>query len=267
MKLLKKLIPFLTIFTIVFLWLRSSDLFNRQIVLADLGGIPWLYAAVSSIFGIIAAFSIQKEWDQWNNLVDAVHGEVDGLEKLHLWSENFPQAIRDRLHGTIREYLRIIIGEGWEYSEKGKRSAEIEKAVHDLNSSIFEILRAAPELMPTSFTLFTNVLEHRSKRLLFSSRHTPELLRQTLFLGAMLLIVLPSLIGVKNAGLAYIFTASIASLAYSIYLVLNDLNYPLRPGDWHLTTEPYQELLRKLEAPRPAEAQPQDALALANQIA
>jgi hypothetical protein len=74
----------------------------------------------------------------------------------------------------------------------------------------------------------------------------PPLLRNTLRFAAFLLIALSMFIAIKDIELAFLFTASIASLAYSIFLVLTDLDNPLKPGDWHITTKDYQALLTKI---------------------
>jgi hypothetical protein len=54
-------------------------------------------------------------------------------------------------------------------------------------------------------------------------------------------------IGIKNIWLAFLFTASIASLAFAIFLVLLDLDNPLKPGSWHITTKDYENLLARID--------------------
>ncbi len=246
MKLIKKLIPFLIIFSIIFYFIRSSEQYSTRILLADIGGIPWLYAVVGTIFGMLAAFAIQKQWEKWDTLEDAVRDEADGLEKLYLWSSNFPQKIKENIHNDIKKYLDLIIREGWRHSEKGEKSPELEDVIANLNKNIYSIFDEAPQLMPTSFALLSNILAHRSSRLHHSSEHMPRILKNTIQFAALLLIGLSIFIGVKNIWLAYLFTASIASLAYSIFVVMLDLDNPLRPGDWHITTEAYEVLFKKI---------------------
>jgi hypothetical protein len=246
MALVKKLIPFLAIFWTIFYFIRTNSIYDTRLLLANVDGLPWLYAVVGTIFGVLAGFAIQKEWDEWNALTDAVRGEVDGLEKLYLWSSNFPEKIKDAIHIDIKRYLALIIREGWSYSEKGEKSQEVEDVITDLNNSIYKIFDEAPQLMPTSFALLSNVLNHRSARLQHSTEHMPPLLHNTLRFAAFLLIALSMFIAINNIWLAFLFTASIASLAYSIFLVLTDLDNPLKPGDWHITTKDYQALLTKI---------------------
>jgi hypothetical protein len=246
MKLIKKLVPFLIIFWIVFYFVRTSEEYNTRLLLENVDGVPYLYGVVGTAFGVLAAFAIQKEWEEWDALSDAVRGEVDGLEKLYLWSSNFPEKIKNEIHDNIRKYLSLIIKEGWTYTQKGEKSKDIEMVITDLNNSIYKIFDEAPQLMPTSFALLSIVFNNRSARLHHSAEHMPPLLKNTLEYASFLLIGLSMFIAIRNIWLAFIFTASIASLAYSIFLVLVDLDNPLKPGDWHITTKDYQILLDKI---------------------
>jgi len=246
MALIKKLIPFLVIFGTIFYFIRTSSLYDTRLLIANIDGVPYLYAVVGTIFGVLAGFAIQKEWNEWNALTDAVRGEVDGLEKLFLWSSNFPEKIKGPIHENIKHYLALIIKEGWQYSEKGEKSQEVEDVIGNLNNSIYSIFDEAPQLMPTSFALLSVVMNHRSARLQHSAEHMPPLLRNTLRFAAFLLIGLSMFIAIKDIELAFLFTASIASLSYAIFLVLLDLDNPLKPGDWHITTKDCKALLQKI---------------------
>jgi hypothetical protein len=246
MALVKKLIPFLAVFWTIFYFIRTNSIYDTRLLLANVDGLPWLYAVVGTIFGVLASFAIQKEWDEWNALNDAVRGEVDGLEKLYLWSSNFPEKVKERIHVDIKRYLELIIKEGWQYSEKGEKSQEVEDVITDLNNGIYAIFNEEPQLMPTSFALLSSVFNHRSSRLQHSAEHMPPLLLNTLQFAAFLLIALSMFIAIKDIYLAFVFTASIASLAYAIFLVLTDLDNPLKPGSWHITTKDYQALLAKI---------------------
>jgi hypothetical protein len=248
MNLIKKLIPFLLIFGTIFYFIRTSSIYSTRLLLENIDGVPYLYAVVGTIFGVLAGFAIQKEWEEWNSLTDAVRGEVDGLEKLYLWSNNFPERIKEKIHNDIKRYLAIIIKEGWKYSEKGEKSKEVEAVITDLNNNIYAIFDEAPQLMPTSFALLSIVLNSRSARLQHSAEHMPPILKNTLRFAAFLLIGLSMFIAIRDILLAFLFTASIASLSYAIFLVLLDLDNPLKPGDWHITTKDYQMLLEKITA-------------------
>ncbi len=248
MKLIKRLIPFAIVFSAVFYFIRTSAFYNTRVLVQNSTGVEALFGAIGIIFGLLAAFAIQQEWSQWNALVDAVKGEAEGLEKLHLWANNFPAAVRRAVREDIADYLRALVKEGWTFSERGERSPEIEDIFNSLTSAIYAMSSTAPQFATVSFALLSRIMDARSRRLLHSAEHIPNLLNYTLSFAAFLLIFLSMFIGVREEWLAYLFTISIASLAYAVFLVLYDLNRPLEPGDWHITTKDYEDLLARIRA-------------------
>lgn len=106
MRLMGKIVIFATLFSIMFFLLHAADVARTVIRedMEDLGGIPWLYSAVCLIFSILAGFVIQHEWDQWNDFVDAIKGEVSTLRSLWLWSQHVTdQGIK--LRDAMKQYL------------------------------------------------------------------------------------------------------------------------------------------------------------------
>ncbi len=244
-----KIVLFTLVYSVVFYFLRTSSYYNVSLLLADLGGIPWLYATIGSIFGIISAFIIQKEWAQWNNLEDAVKSEVQAINELWLWTENLPEVNKNKIRQAIIDYLRVLTGEGWRKTERGEISKELEKALATINLSISEIQTVSSNqyLISTSFKLFSNLTRYRVKRMRYSSVHMPQILKRVFRFATVLVIFLSPFIAIKKIEIHYLFTVSIALLAYTIYLVADDLDHPLRPGGWHLTTKDYKTVLKNLE--------------------
>ena len=248
MKLIGKLAAFLVVFSLLFLLLRIYSDYDQVILMADLediGGVPWLYSAVCLIFSILAGFIIQSQWGHWNTLVGAVKGEVSALHQLWFWSAYFPTEVQLKTRSAIRYYLATTLKEEWE-QKVGEESDAAGHALASIRESVSEMFER-PEFMVTAFTMFSDILRHRENRLHYSHRSMPKILKSTVLLADGLVIGLSLLIGVRHMWLDYIFTLSIALLAFSVYLVLDDLDAPLRPGLWHLTPEDYERLLAKLK--------------------
>ena len=250
MSVFQKIFMFMLGFSGIFYLIHTNEYYNSKILLADLGGMPGLYSPIGLMFAIIAAFVIQKEWENWSNLVDAVKDEVDSLEELSLWSEHMGDTLGKKVKQLIADYCGVVIREGWRASEYGERSEAAEAVLHSLRDTLFEASgqnQHQYQHAATSLALFTDILKHRRDRLHFSSRHMPDVLRYILIFSMTLLVSLSLLFGIKNVWLDYIFTASIATLAYAVYTVITDLDYPLRPGGWHLTTKDYEDLLQRMK--------------------
>jgi hypothetical protein len=248
MKLIGKLFAFLLAFSLLFVFLRVYSGYEQALLMADLediGGVPWLYSAVCLIFSILAGFIIQSQWSHWNILIGSVKGEVSALHQLWYWSAYFPPEVRMRARSAIRYYLSTTIAKEWGRSRQ-EESDTAGQALTSIRESVSEMFER-PEFMLTAFSMFSDVLRHRENRLHYSQRSMPTILKFTVLLADGLVIALSLLIGVKNMWLDYVFTVSIAVLAFSVFLVLDDLDSPLKPGLWHLTPEDYQRLLDKLK--------------------
>jgi hypothetical protein len=246
LKLRFKVIFFIIFYSLFFYYLRNSEQYDFRLLKANIDSIPWLYATIGQIFGIISAFIIQKEWQQWNDLVDSVKGENSALYEMWLWSGKLQTSIPIR--PLIKKYLSIIIDEGWKKTENGEVSEELDGVIKSMHDGIAEIARTYPDMSSAVFTLLSNLGTYREKRIRYGSSHMPRILLSTFRLATALIIFLCPLIAVKDYALHFLFSASISVLAYTIYVVARDMDQPLKAGGWHLTTVDYRKLLDKLNA-------------------
>ena len=250
MKLLHKIVAFFVTFTLLFALLRATEHFNNHILmdeLQELGGVPWLYSVIGVIFSILAAFVIQTEWEHFNRLIEAIREEVGALEQLWLFSFHFPEALREQTHQAVHAYLRGTIDRGLRRNAPDGALPPDEPALATLREAVFA-LGPTPELMATAFAIFADLVKHHGSRLYYASNRVPPILRRTILFGASLIILFSFFIGVKNVWLDYLFSGGLALLTCLVYLVMDDLDQPLRPGIWQVTTKDYQRLLRKVEA-------------------
>ena len=246
MRLIGKTVTFALVFSIVFFVLHTADSTGMVIGadLDDLGGVPWLYSAVCLIFSILAGFIIQHEWTQWNALVEAVNEEVSALRHLWLWSQHVPD-LRTSLHQALQQYLTVTIQDEWgSNAQSGSEAAQKSLAIVWETMST---LPQSPSLVTPVTTIIGDLVKHREHRLHSGQRHMPQILKVTIGFADGLVIVLSLFIGVKHLWLDYLFTLSIALLAYVVYLVVDDLDHPLRPGIWHVTSKRYERLLSQLQ--------------------
>ncbi|MDE3019580.1 MAG: hypothetical protein KGO52_14330 [Nitrospirota bacterium] len=247
-KLLLKLLLFVISFSLVFYLLRTHPGYRAFLAadLKDLGGIPWLYSIVGMIFSMLAAFIVQREWEHWSNLLGAMKEEVSALDQLWHWSHHFPGEIQQRLQEAIWCYLSCTIAEGWGGDGQGADNEAVEDVLASLRDATFAMARQ-PELMLAVSSMVAEITKHRWDRLNAGARRMPRILKYTLIFADGLVIVLSLFIGVRNVWLDYLFTTSIALLVYLVYLVVEDLEHPLRPGIWHVTSIDYQRLRQRLQ--------------------
>lgn len=245
MKLVARVIIFGILFSIMFFWIRHIDLIPMHLLLAETDGIGLLYSAIGLIFGIISAFVIQTQWDNWDKLVISVHGEIKSLRQLLLFSRYISPKNRGIIKNNIIEYIREINNK-WNLDESKHFSNGTIKPMQELQESIYSQWKEKPLVTESANQIILRILGYHDDIIHYSSRRLPVIVRILIMFSMILVIFLPLFIGVRTLWLDYIITVSIAVLAFLIFTVISDLDNPLKPGNWHITSSDYKTLLREI---------------------
>ena len=249
MKNIIKVIIFTILFSLLFFLVRHPSSWWYQdttALLADIGGLTYLYSTVATIFALLAAFVILTESERWNKLNDAIRGELTELYELYLWSKHFSEKNKIAIQKNIIMYLEGTIEAGLlPETQDNPKMITVMKEIHN---NVYETTKEAPTLTENTFAIFTDLLKKREERLEYSAMHLPPILKRTFVFSNILTIILSMMIGVRDFWLNYVFMLSIAVLGYIIYLLVDDLDNPVQPGNWQLTTNQYKTLLEKIQA-------------------
>ncbi len=239
----------LVVFSVIFFVLRfygQSFGYNVDVLVSDLGGLTYLYSTVGTIFAIFAAFVIVSESQDWNTLVNASKNEVSEIRELLSWSKKLSPALAEKFSQNIKSYLDSVIQDEWKVLEKGNKNTKTENSLLPFHNLISDAFKENPELGGVLFTTFNNILGYRFTRTEYSFQPLPKILKFTVFFVDIVLILLSFLIGVRNIALDYIFMICIVTLCSVIMMVIEDLDNPLKPGEWHLKPDGYQNLLNSI---------------------
>jgi len=231
-----KLVVFFIIFNILFFGIQNDS------------SLPWLFSAIELIFSIISGFIIQSKWSTWNELIDATHEELSSLRELHVLSHHFPKPIYKDVNKKIINYLTLILQEAKRKTDIDERSQEIDNAIFQLEEVIFSIdYSEHPNIGSMSFDLVRKSMEYREKRLRNILHRLPLGVKIFIIFATFSSIFSSLFIGVTSLVYDYLFTSIIALLAYGIYLLIDDLDHPYRPGPWHLSMKGYKKVLKEIE--------------------
>ena len=245
MKFLTRIILFVVLFSGLFYLVRSYDIIHIAVLSKELNGIGWLYSTIGLIFGVTSGFIIQTQWHDWDRLTSAMHGELKSLRQLFQYTHHLPQEQRRRIKQTIREYVAAIIFE-WHQNLNGTTTNKTNVAIKSLQEHVIS-LENRPRKFETINRFFTSFLGYHEDVIHYSSRRLPKILHILIIFSSSLVIGLSLFIGVRTLWLDYIITLAIALLAFFIYYVIHDLDIPLRPGNWHITSSDYQMLLKEID--------------------
>ncbi len=244
---LLKIFTFMSIFTGIFFCIRCLNLLPSLNLPNNLNSIPWLFSAISLIFSVISGFVIQSKWYTWDGLIDAIRGELSSFRQLHIMAHHFPDEITASIRQQICHYLEVFIDESCKQQNLGSRSVQIENALYDLEDTIFNARKADPESGAMAFAILRNCMSYRERRLQNSAHKLPLGIRVFMITATIAMISSSLFIGVDTLIYDYIFTLVIGLLSYGIYLLIDDLDHPYRPGDWHLKADEYEELFDEIK--------------------
>ena len=240
------IIVFVIVFTGVFFAFRYSGLPSTGTSTTAIN-LPWLFSAISLIFSIVSGFIIQSKWQTWNELIDAAHGEVSALKQLHMLATHFPMDIQKSVRTDILTYLDLIVDET-SGRKRSSRSEEVERAIYKLEENILDIdYSQHPNIGSLAFDLVTKCLEYREKRLQSVAHKLPRGVRYFMFFATCSIIFTSLFVNIDVMLYDYVFTLLIALLSFGVYLLIDDLDHPYRPGQWQLTKSEYQLMHREVQ--------------------
>ena len=216
-----------------------------HVLLVETNGIGLLYSTIGLIFGVISGFVIQTQWDNWSKLSISVHGEIKSLRQLLLFgtyiSPEFDKTIKEHAETYVQ---KIIVN--WHNNDKEKSSAEVIAAIQKLQETIYLLWDEKPVITESANQILFRIIEYHDDVTHYSSRRLPVIVKILIIFCMILVIVIPLFIGMRTLWLDYIITLSISLLAFLIYAVINDLDNPLKQGNWHITNNDYKILLEEL---------------------
>ncbi len=241
-------LSFFIIFNVLFFSIRLFNLLPPLKLIENNNSLPWLFSAIGLIFSIISGFVIQSKWNTWNALIDATHEELASFRELHVLSHHFPKQVQTAIKEKIVEYLKLIIKESEKNKHAEYRSDSVDKAIFQLEETIFAIdYTEHPNIGTMAFDLVRKCMGSREKRLQNILHKLPLGVKVFIVFATYSTIFTSLFIGVTSLFYDYLFTSIIALLAYGIYLLIDDLDHPYRPGPWHLSMNEYKNVLNDIE--------------------
>ena len=242
-----KISLFIAVFVLAFFTLRSLG--GELYVLAhqDLGGIGWLFSTIGLIFSILSGFLIQHLWDKWERIQKIVIEEIHALDHIIMFNTTSKE-LTGRTKELVRVYIQHVIDHEWSAKTRLLESNEAILLLKDLNKE-FPTLEATQQsqYIGTMAKLINSLFYTRERRILLATRRMPYIIKNTFLLSAVLVIVLSLFVAIQSVVLDLIFTLSIGTLVFAIYLIVDDMDNILSPGAWHVSSKLYKEFLKKLE--------------------
>jgi uncharacterized membrane-anchored protein YhcB (DUF1043 family) len=241
-----KFFLFFIVFLTIFFTLRTLGGDFYTIALQDQSGIGWLFSIIGLIFSILSGFLIQHLWDKWERVQKVVLEEIHALDHILMFGTH-NDILAEQTKVLIRLYVQQVVDHEWSLKTRLLGSNEAIESLKILNNE-FTTSETTHTQSKGALTKLINTLFYtRERRILLSTRRMPYIIKNTFLLSAVLVISLSLFVAISSVLFDLIFTLSIGSLVFAIYLIVDDMDNIMSPGAWHVSSKLYKEFLKKLD--------------------
>ncbi|MGE7386446.1 DUF4239 domain-containing protein [Streptomyces sp. NPDC004126] len=197
-----------------------------------------------AIYGIILAFVIVTLWTQLDDAETIVANEATSAALITRDAAAFPQPVRARLDSAMSGYVHAVVEDQWPRMRQGNPSYGATE-VHLQNA--FRVLQTYVPQSPAQQVFYEQAVDHlddvasqRRARITMARQELPPLLQALAFGGALVLIPLTFLYGLRKLRVQILFVASVAGLIGFSLLLVFVLDRPFS-GDLSVSPAPYRE--------------------------
>ncbi|MGW0121525.1 bestrophin-like domain [Streptomyces sp. NPDC003327] len=197
-----------------------------------------------AIYGIILAFVIVTLWTQLENTQTIVATEATDIALIARDAAAFPGPVRAELDTALGGYVHAVVEDQWPRMRAGRpeygATAGSLQDVFDVLQS-YEPRTAREEVFyAEAVARLNDVAGQRRSRLTMAEQELPPLLQVLAFGGALVLIPLTFLYGMRRLRIQLLFVSSVAALIGFSLLLVFVLDRPFA-GELSVSPAPYRE--------------------------
>ncbi|MFG3289519.1 DUF4239 domain-containing protein [Streptomyces sp. NPDC048179] len=197
-----------------------------------------------AIYGIILAFVIVTLWTQLEDTQTIVSSEATDTALIARDAAAFPAAVRARLDSTLSGYVHAVVEDQWPRMRAGHPSyGTTESHLQDA----FHVLQTYDPKTEREQVFYEQAVGHlddvasqRRARITMARQELPVLLQVLAIGGALVLVPLTFLYGMRKLRVQMLFVASVAGLVGFSLLLVFVLDRPFA-GDLSVSPAPYRE--------------------------
>ncbi|MFF5705245.1 hypothetical protein ACFY7H_22500 [Streptomyces sp. NPDC012794] len=196
-----------------------------------------------AIYGIILAFVVAL-WTQLENTQNIVAGEATGLALVVRSAEAFPPAERARVERAVGDYVHAVVEVQWplmregEAQLRGDRRADA-RHVHRA-ASVRAGRHAQRDLLRGGRRPPQRRRRQRRARVTMAETSLPGLLQVLVYGGALVILPLTFLFGLRGLRMQLLFVSAVAGLIGFSLLLVVVLDRPFA-GELSVSPAPYNE--------------------------
>ncbi|MFG2875155.1 DUF4239 domain-containing protein [Streptomyces sp. NPDC048337] len=197
-----------------------------------------------AIYGIILAFVVVTLWTQLDHAQTVVSQEATDVSLVVRDTRAFPSAERARVDRAVHDYVHAVVEVQWPLMKEGAPSFE---ATSKQVGAMYDALQAYDPNSARDQAFYGEAVSRlneaaamRRERINIATTELPVLLQVLVYGGALVIILLTFLYGLRSLKMQFLFVATVAGLiGFSLLLVLV-LDRPFA-GDLNVSPQPFKE--------------------------
>lgn len=201
-----------------------------------------MLGVVASLLGLLLAFVIVIEYQNFGSAQDNVGQEADSLAAITRDSDALAPAEGALVRAAIGTYVRTVVTDEWPQLREGRDSVRASKDVN----AIYAALEAAKPTTPQATAFYDDSVKQlnaaliaRRNRLDAAAGGIPSLVLALILVGALVILGYVMLVGSRSFWFHAIGACSIALVIALSLVVLVDLSYPFS-GSLNVSSAPFQ---------------------------
>lgn len=237
------ILAILCLFSLGGLWLVRRHILPRLRISADDSEFSGaMLQSVMVFYGLAVALIAVQVFQSHSDASKLVSGEATSLAALYRDVSSYPESIRPRLQGELRDYVRYVIDEAWPMQRRGQvPGAGVERL--DRLQSMLTGFEPASEgqkaLHAETLHAYNEMIQARRLRLDALDSGLPAVMWIVIVFGAFIGLGAAFFFEVPDARLHAIQVLLLAAFIALVVFMTFALDRPFR-GDLGLGSEPYQ---------------------------
>jgi hypothetical protein len=207
--------------------------------------VSYFFAGIGVFYGLALGLIAVATWENYTDIDGVVGTEAAAVGSFYRDLDGYPQPLRGRLEGLMRDYIRLVIEREWPAHKKGIALEDGDTLLDQLQDEVmnFEPTKEREKILQAEvLRSLDTVQEQRRLRLQAVPTGLPAALWSVVLIGAVLNIVLTYLFWVENLSVHAMLVSILAIFIALLIFLTAAMDNPFR-GEFSVSADPYQTVL------------------------
>jgi hypothetical protein len=187
------------------------------------------FATIGVLFAVLLGFAVIVVWEKFSDAENTVALEAGAAATIYRLAGGIPEESGQALRAGIAAYLRSAMDYDWPAMERGKGSAETNRALNALYATVLSYQppdSRGTALLTEALQQLNTLTQARRARIVLAAGIVPGVVWLVLFTGAVLTIAFTFFFGTQNLRAQTLMTGALAALICSGLLVIVAIDHP-----------------------------------------